>query len=293
MRRSYVALITPFTIDGAVDFNTYRKLIHFQIENGTDGIVILGTTGEKPTLTKNEQVKLIDVAIETANKKIPIIVNTGTNCTRESVLMTQTAKEKGADFAMAVVPYYNKPEARGILAHFSAIAKVGLPLICYHHPGRTGTLLSSETLLEISKTPNIIGIKEASGDLELIKHLAENQVNLFSGHDDLFLQQRKLGVESSISVIANAYPTFWKQIVSNDSCELFNELKSLIDALGIESNPQGIKCAMNELGLCENILRLPLTCVEKETEDKIKKVVRISAVEQFVTENFNFRTKVD
>ncbi len=275
MRKSYVALVTPFGRDGSVDFDTFRKLIHFQIENGTDGIVILGTTGEKPTLTNDEQLELIDIAIETISNRVPIIVNTGTNCTRESVLMTQIAQEKGADYAMAVVPYYNKPQPRGIIAHFTEVAKVGLPFICYHHPGRTGTLLSWESLLEISKIPNIIGIKEASGDLELIKTLAEKQVNLFSGHDDLFLQQRELGVESSISVIANIYPAFWKKVVSGGSYDGFKKLKGLIDAIGYESNPQGIKYAMQLLGLCQNSLRLPLISVEKSTQDAIRKVIRV------------------
>lgn len=272
MQGSLVALITPFNAKGEIDLSALVRLIHFQVENGTDGLVLCGSTGEGAALSLEEKLTIFQIAQEEVRGKIPLIATTGSNVTKESVLLTQKAKEIGMDGAIAIVPYYSRPSFSGCLEHFRQIANVGLPLIVYHHPGRTGLKLSSEELLEISSLEGVCGIKEASGDFSLAMELVRS-VALYSGDDSLALPQMSIGFTGSISIVGNVIPKEWKAFVDTQNRELFFELYPLCQALNFESNPICVKYAMSKLGLCEPHLRLPLVEPSAATKEQIDSIL--------------------
>ncbi|MDT2767792.1 4-hydroxy-tetrahydrodipicolinate synthase [Globicatella sulfidifaciens] len=267
---SAVALITPFDETGAIDWPAFDALLTFHLENQTDALVITGTTGEVSTLTDEEQINLIKRAVEVVEGKIPIIAGTGINDTRHTIELSTKAQAAGADALLLVTPYYNKANYQGMLLHFTKIADaVSIPIILYHVPGRTGAVLSVEQVVELAQHPNIVAIKDATGDLSYTKALAEQvdleQFAIYSGNDDLIYDILALGGKGVISVLANILPQETHQICQSyfegdteTSYKLQNDYARLIDSLFVEVNPIPVKYMMHLMGYNQNAYRLPL-----------------------------------
>ncbi len=263
---SIVAIVTPFTSEGEIDYPAFKKLIDWHAAEGMDGIVCCGTTGEAPTISDEEQEMILKTAIDVSNKRVPIIAGTGTYDTRKTVEKTAKAKTLGADGCLVVVPYYSRPTPDGCIAHYNEVNKVGLPTIVYHHPGRTGVTLSAEVLAEISKLPSVVAIKEASGKLELIQQIKRfSDIPIFSGDDTLAYEMMELGGVGVISIVANIIPRQWKEMIhcflQGDRArakELSTLYAALCQAMVLETNPQCVKYAVGLLGRCEPHMRLPL-----------------------------------
>lgn len=281
LKGSIVALITPFQENGDVDLQTLKKLVEWHVEQGTDGIVCCGTTGEAPTLSDEEQFAIFKTVIETARKRLKVIAGTGTYNTRHTVERTREALKLGADGALVVMPYYSRPTFEGCLAHFTEVARVGLPTIIYYHPGRTGVRLTAEQLGAIGALPSMAGIKEASGTTDFI-HLLKQQTHLpiYSGDDTLALDHLKAGAQGVISIVANLIPQEWKEMIhaflrgdQDRSQEIFKQLRPLCESLVIETNPQGVKYAASLLGRTTPYLRLPLVQPRESTQEAIKQAL--------------------
>ena len=278
---SVVAIITPFTVDGEVDFKAFKELIDWHALEGTHAIVCCGTTGEAPTLSTEEQMEIFKAAIDVSNKRVPIIAGTGTYDTRKTVEKTKKAKALGADGCLVVVPYYSRPTPEGCIAHYTEVSKVGLPTIVYHHPGRTGIKLSAQVLAEIAELPSMVAIKEASGGLELIEEIRKiSDVPVFSGDDSLTYGMMERGAVGVISVVANVIPKAWKEMTENflqgnrkASKELETLYATLVQSLGLETNPQCVKYAVSLLGKCQPNLRLPLLQPREATKLAILQAV--------------------
>jgi 4-hydroxy-tetrahydrodipicolinate synthase len=263
---SIVAIVTPFTQEGEVDFAAFKELVDWHAEQGTNAIVCCGTTGESPTLSSEEHLQIFKMALDVSKKRIPIIAGTGTYDTRKTVERTRKAKELGADGCLVVVPYYNRPTPEGCIAHYTEVSKVGLPMIVYYHPVRTGVMLSAEVLAEIAKLPSVVAIKDCSGGLELIQEIQQlSDIPIFSGDDTLTLAMMELGAAGGISVIANVIPKAWSEMIQSalqGNKERARELNALyaplVQAIELERIPQGIKYAVSLLGKCKPYLRLPL-----------------------------------
>ena len=264
-----VALVTPMNSDGSVDVRNFRNLLDFHVDNKTDGIVILGTTGECPTIDFDEHTFLVKEAVSHISGKIPIIAGTGANSTKEAIYLTQSAKEVGADACLLVTPYYNKPNQNGLFEHYKAINDaVDIPQILYNVPSRTGCDLKNETVISLSQLSNIIGIKDATGELERInflKNKVEENFIFISGDDLSFLEYMKRGGQGVISVTANITPALMHTICSHilkadiEKAENINEkLRSLHQAMFIDSNPIPVKWLLIHLGLIKQGIRLPL-----------------------------------
>jgi 4-hydroxy-tetrahydrodipicolinate synthase len=270
-----VALVTPMNSDGSVDVRNFRNLLDFHVDNKTDGIVILGTTGECPTIDFDEHTFLVKEAVSHISGKIPIIAGTGANSTKEAIYLTQSAKEVGADACLLVTPYYNKPNQNGLFEHYKAINDaVDIPQILYNVPSRTGCDLKNETVISLSQLSNIIGIKDATGELERInflKNKVEENFIFISGDDLSFLEYMKRGGQGVISVTANITPDLMHTICSHilkedvEKAENINEkLRSLHKAMFIDSNPIPVKWLLNHLGLIKQGIRLPLVELDKK-----------------------------
>ena len=263
---SIVAIITPFTPEGEVDYEAFKELIDWHVAEGTHAIVCCGTTGEAPTLSSEEQMQIFKTAVDVSKKRVPIIAGTGTYDTRKTVEETRKAKELGVDGCLVVVPYYSRPTPEGCIAHYTEVSKVGLPIIVYHHPGRTGVSLSSEVLAEISKLSSVVAIKEASGGLELIQEIQKiSDIPIFSGDDTLTFSMMELGAVGGISIVANLIPKAWKEMIESflqgnkeQAREINTLYSSLVEAMVLETNPQCVKYAVSLLGKCHPHLRLPL-----------------------------------
>ena len=278
---SMVALVTPFNEDGSLDEISLKDLIKWHVDAKTDAIVLSGTTGESPTLLDDEKFKIFEIAAKLAKGKTKIIAGTGTYSTQQSKFLTKKAKEIGVDGALVVVPYYNKPPIEGLIKHFEEIAEINLPIILYHHPGRTGTKLSIDSFIKLQKIDQIIAIKEASGSLELAKELIEKtRFDVLSGDDPLTIEMIKLGAKGVISVVANITPKEFKEI--NDLClngdfekaqNIYNEHKGLIQSMFLQTNPICVKYAISLLGKCKATMRLPLTEPKENFCEKIKKAI--------------------
>jgi 4-hydroxy-tetrahydrodipicolinate synthase len=279
-----VAIITPFRVDGSIDFNALEKLINFQIKNGTNYIVALGTTSEAATLTTDEKQAVIDFVIEIINKRVPLVVGCGGNNTAEIVNQLRDYDRPEIDAILSVCPYYNKPNQTGLFEHFKAIANATkLPIILYNVPGRTASNLTAETTLKLAKKfKNIIGIKEASGDFTQMMQIVKNKPKDFlmiSGDDGTTLPLIALGFEGVISVVSNAYPAEFAKVVQlslqgkfDEACTMHYKLIDIINSLFEEGNPAGVKAHMKHLGLIENSLRLPLVPVSEKLEAKINQL---------------------
>ena len=284
---SNVALITPFKND-KLDVDSYIKLIHFHMENGTNALVPAGTTGESPTLSHEEHQKVIDLCIQESNNKLPVIAGTGSNSTEEAISLTTHAEKAGANAALIVTPYYNKPTQEGLYQHYKAINdKCGLPIIIYNIPGRSVIDMSVETMTRLFELKNIIGVKDATGDLDRVeqqlKAMGKDFIQL-TGNDDNALEFNKRGGSGAISVTANIAPKLCSQfqalsILTDDKSkkeakELDDILQPLHSAMFVESNPSPVKYAAKQLGLCDDTVRLPLVKVTEQTKEIINKALK-------------------
>ena len=283
---SNVALVTPFKND-KLDDETYIKLIHFHIENGTNGLVPAGTTGESPTLSHNEHERVIDLCVKESNGKLPVFAGTGANSTEEAISLTTHAEKMGADGALIVTPYYNKPTQEGLYQHYKAINdKCGIPILIYNIPGRSVIDMSVETMARLFELKNIIGVKDATGDLtrvdKTLKKLGKDFIQL-TGNDDNALEFNRKGGVGAISVTANIAPKlcsdFQRFSKSNNDNEIkeaerLNEiLQPVHHAMFVESNPSPVKYAAKLLDLCDDDVRLPLVKVTDTTKEIVKKAL--------------------
>ena len=288
---SNVALVTPFK-NNKLDVDSYIKLIHFHMENGTNGLVPAGTTGESPTLSHDEHQKVIELCIQESKGKNPVIAGTGSNSTEEAISLTTHAEKVGADAALVVTPYYNKPTQEGLYQHYKAINdKCGIPIIIYNIPGRSVIDMSVDTMAKLFELNNIVGVKDATGDLNRVnlqlKKMGEDFIQL-TGNDDNALEFNKRGGVGAISVTANIAPKlcsdFQKFSLSNvenekkESESLDKVLQTLHHAMFVESNPSPVKYAAKLLGLCSDDVRLPLVKVTAKTQEIIKKALKSSNI---------------
>lgn len=286
---SIVALITPMHEDGSVDFDALRRLIDWHIAEGTDCIGVVGTTGESPTVSVEEHWEIIRVSVEHAKGRVPIMAGTGANSTREAIEHSAYAKKVGVDCTLSVVPYYNRPSQEGIHAHFKAIAEaVDIPMILYNVPGRTVADMLPETAVQLAQIPNIVGIKEASGDIEraawLLKHAPKN-FSLYSGDDGTAVALMLLGGRGSVSVTANVAPKAVHEMCIaaiegrvREACALHLKLLSLHQNLFIEPSPAPTKWAVSRLGLCGSALRLPITPLSSSGQAAVEQAMREAGV---------------
>ncbi|HCA19775.1 MAG TPA: 4-hydroxy-tetrahydrodipicolinate synthase [Treponema sp.] len=287
LQGAYTAMITPMLADGSVDYEGFRKNVQFQLEQGIDGLLPLGTSGETPTLTEDEEEKLLQIvlpAVKEFNKKngkdVKVMIGAGSNCTRDAVRYVQRAKDMGGDFALVVTPYYNKPSDEGIFRHFEAVSKVGIPIVVYNIQGRTGKNISTSLLQRIADLPNIIGVKEASGNINQMMEVIEKIVArhpdfcVMSGDDGLTLPLMAAGGKGVISVVTNMIPGLMAELVHDCMEGKFDEarkihyrLQPFFRAAFVDGNPSCIKYAMNVKGIPAGSLRLPL--VEPKAEAKV------------------------
>ncbi|MBC8596683.1 4-hydroxy-tetrahydrodipicolinate synthase [Qingrenia yutianensis] len=280
---SGVAIITPFAKDGSIDFEELGKILEFQIENETDAIIICGTTGESAAMPDSEHLSVIDYTVKKVNGRIPVIAGTGSNDTAHGINLCKAAEKLGVDGLLTVTPYYNKTTQRGLVKHFTALANsVKIPLILYNVPSRTGLNIKPDTLLELSKVENIIGIKEASGNITQVAHMAAKcpDMVIYSGNDDQIIPIMSVGGLGVISVLANIEPK-----KTHDMCQKFLdkdtegamklqlEAMEVIDALFCEVNPIPVKKAMSLMGYNTDTLRLPLCEISPENEKYLRRAL--------------------
>lgn len=278
------AIVTPFTDEG-VNFEEFRKLIEFQIENNVDAIIVCGTTGEASTMTEQEKKETIKFAIDIAKGRTKVIVGTGSNNTKAAVEMSRFAEEAGADGILVVTPYYNKTTQAGLIAHYTEIAKnVNLPIIMYSVPGRTGVNILPETCLELSKIENIVAIKEASGNLSQVAKIASlcrDDLAIYSGNDDQIVPVLSLGGKGVISVLSNVMPKYTHDMVQKyfdgdvkDATRMQLDVIDLTDALFVEVNPIPTKYALNLMGFDFGVPRLPLIELSDKNKELMKNVMK-------------------
>ncbi|MDY7574673.1 4-hydroxy-tetrahydrodipicolinate synthase [Actimicrobium sp. CCI2.3] len=288
---SLVAIVTPMHADGSLDLPGLRKLIDWHIAEGTDGIVIVGTTGESPTVTVDEHCELIKVAVEHTDKRIPIIAGTGGNSTAEAIELTRYAKSAGADASLLVVPYYNRPTQEGMFQHFKKIAEaVDLPAILYNVPGRTVADMSNDTIVRLSAVPGIIGVKDATGNIargiDLLR-LVPSSFAVYSGDDATAMALMLCGGKGNISVTANIAPRAMHELCVAaiaghlaEAIKINNCMMPLHNKLFVEPNPVPLKWAMQEIGLIEAGMRLPLVPLAAEFHAVVRAAMRESGVLQ-------------
>ena len=286
-----VAIVTPFTSDNQVDYEKLGELIDFQVENGTDCIIICGTTGEASTLTHEEHLDCIRYAVKKTAGRIPVVAGTGSNCTETAIYLSQEAEKAGADGLLLVTPYYNKATQKGLIKHFTAIANsVKLPIILYNVPSRTGCNILPETAVALAKNvENIVGIKEACGNISQIARLAalaDGAIDIYSGNDDQIVPILSLGGIGVISVLSNVAPKQAHDIVAEylagnveKSAKMQLDAIPLCDALFCEVNPIPVKAALNMMGFEVGGLRAPLTEMEPQNQEKLKKAMADYGIE--------------
>ncbi len=286
---SLVAIVTPMQPDGSLDLPALRKLIDWHIAEGTDGIVIVGTTGESPTVNLDEHCELIRVSVEHTNKRVPVIAGTGANSTQEAIELTQHAKALGADACLLVAPYYNKPSQEGLYQHFAAVANaVDIPQILYNVPGRTGCDISNDTVLRLAQVKNIVGIKDATGGLERGTDLinrAPKDFAVYSGDDATGLPLMMMGARGVISVTANVAPRLMHEMCEAAFSENF-ELARTINAklfglhqkLFVEANPIPVKWVMQQIGLIQPGIRLPLVTLSAQFHEPLRAAMKAAGV---------------
>ncbi len=280
---SVVALVTPFQKDGSIDEKTLRKLVKWHIENGTNGIVPCGTTGESATLSHEEHHRVIDIVIDEAKGKIPVIAGAGSNATKEAASLTEHAKKAGADAVLSLSPYYNKPTQQGIIEHYKKINEIGIPVVVYNVPGRTGSNITAETTLRLAEMENIIGIKEASGNMEQIMEILASRpkgFKVFSGDDSLAYPLMTLGADGCISVVANEIPKKFSEMLRylkegnlEKAKEIHNKYLKLMRQNFIETNPIPVKTALSLMGKIEENFRLPLVPISTKNKEILKETL--------------------
>lgn len=282
LKGSYVALITPFKENGDLDLEALEKLVEWQIESGTDGIICCGTTGEDPTLSDEDCKVVIKTVVKTARKRVTVIAGTGTCATHSTVERTREASRLGVDGVLVIVPYYSRPTFEGCLAHYTEVGKVGTPTIIYYNPARTGCRLTAAQIGAISHLPSMAGIKDSSGTTDLIEELkTHTQLPIMSGDDVVAFEHLKRGASGVISIIANVIPTEWKEMIDLSlkgdfagAQVIFEKCLPLCQSVVIEPNPQGIKYAAHVLGKCRPDLRLPLVQPRESTKLIIETALR-------------------
>ena len=286
---SMVALVTPMDAQGRLDWDSLSKLVDFHLQEGTHAIVAVGTTGESATLDYEEHIKVIEHVVKQVNGRIPVIAGTGANSTREAVELTRNAKRAGADACLLVTPYYNKPTQEGLYQHFKHVAEtVDIPQILYNVPGRTACDMLADTVVRLSKVPNIIGIKEATGNLERAKDIisrVDSDFLVLSGDDPTAVELILLGGKGNISVTANVAPRAMADLCNaalNGEAELArainDKLMSLHKNLFLEANPIPVKWALHEMGLMPEGIRLPLTWLSATCHEPLRQALRQSGV---------------
>ena len=281
-----VAIVTPMNQDGSVNYEKFANLIEFQIANGTDAIIVCGTTGEASTLSHEEHLDVIKYCVEVVNKRIPVVAGTGSNCTETAIYLSKEAENYGVDGLLVVSPYYNKATQNGLYTHFKAIADaVKVPVILYNIPGRTGVNITPATIMRLcNDCENIVGVKEASGNISQIAKLAslaKGTIDIYSGNDDQIVPLLSLGGKGVISVLSNIAPQQTHDICAKyfegdvqGSMQMQLEAIELIDALFCEVNPIPVKKALNLMGFEAGTLRLPLTEMEEANAAKLEKAMK-------------------
>ena len=281
-----IALVTPFTSDGSVDYAALERLISYQIANGADFFCILATTGETPTLTADEKRRIKEMVVSMAGDKMPILIGCGGNNTAEVVKELQTGDFSGVDGILSVCPYYNKPSQEGLYQHFKTIAAATqLPVVLYNVPGRTGVNMKAETTVRLAHDcPNIVGIKEASGSLEQVDEIIKNKPDKFdviSGDDALTFPMIACGAAGVISVIGNALPKEFSRMIRlemngeiDSARKIHHKFTDLFNLLFVDGNPAGVKAMLHEMGMIENVLRLPLVPTRLTTMQRISECLK-------------------
>lgn len=289
LQGSLVAIVTPMREDGALDLDAFRRLIDWHIKEGTNGIVVVGTTGESPTVDWDEHRLLIRTAVEHAAKRVPIIAGTGANATSEAIELSAYAREAGADYSLSVVPYYNKPTQEGLYRHFKAIAEaVDLPMIVYNVPGRTVADLQTDTTLRLAQVPGIVGIKDATANLERGSDLMRRKprdFRVFSGDDATGLALMLHGGHGVISVTANVAPRLMHELCAAaiagevaKARDVNNRLLPLHRNLFLEANPIPVKWAMQQMGLIAGGIRLPMTPLAAAYHEQVREAMRHAGI---------------
>lgn len=282
---SIVAIVTPMTADGALDFPRLQALVDWHVAEGTDGIVIVGTTGESPTVDVAEHCKLIEQTVRFAKGRVPVIAGAGGNSTKEAIELTRFSSEHGADYVLSVVPYYNKPTQEGLYRHFSAIAEASkVPVILYNVPSRTVADLQNDTVVRLAAVPNIVGIKESTSNIERVTELmmrTPDEFLVFSGNDDAALAYMLLGADGVISVTANVAPRLMHQMCelalkgdNKAAVAINNRLLGLHKNLFVESNPIPVKWALARMGRIADGLRMPLTPLASQYHETVERALR-------------------
>lgn len=274
----YTAIVTPFNDDGGVDYGCLKALIERQATAGVAGIVPVGTTGESPTLSYEEHSRVIDVTIEACAGRMKVIAGTGANCTAEALELTKRAKDAGADGTLQVTPYYNKPNQEGLYRHFSTVADLGLPVVLYNVPGRSGLAIAVDTIQRLAQHPNIVSVKEAGGSVDRVSAIKSVcDISVLSGDDALTLPMMSVGAEGVISVASNIIPEIMVELVReavagnwDKAREIHLAHHSLMSDMFLDTNPIPVKAAMEMLGLCKAVYRLPLC----EMNDNLKERLR-------------------
>lgn len=281
LQGAHTAIVTPFNKNGTVDYARYRKLIEFQIENGIDGIVPVGTTGESPTLNNEEHMKVIEETVKAVRGRVLVIAGTGANSTAEAVELTRRAKTLGVDATLQVTPYYNKPNQEGLYRHFSTVADIGLPVVLYNVPGRTSREIAIETVARLANHPNVVAVKEAGGKVERVKQTLDVcDLEVLSGDDALALPMMRDGAIGVISVASNVVPDAVASLVHTAlegnwkaAQMLHGKYVKLFDAMFIDTNPIPVKAALAMMGKIKEVYRLPLCEMSVRDKGSLRKVM--------------------
>jgi 4-hydroxy-tetrahydrodipicolinate synthase len=279
---AYTALVTPFAASGEVDYEAFGALIEAQIEGGVDGVVPVGTTGESPTLTMDEHHRVIAFTIERVAKRVKVIAGTGGNSTAEAVALTQQAKEAGADGCLQVTPYYNKPSQAGLVAHFTAIADIGLPVVLYNIPGRTSRALDVATVVELARHPHVVSIKEAAGDVDRVSQYVQAcDLEIVSGDDGLTLPMMAVGAVGVISVAANVAPRAVADLVHAALAGNWSEAQAahrrwypLFRDLFLDTNPIPVKAGLAMQGRIAEVYRLPMCAMADAAKAQLRQTMQ-------------------
>ncbi|WP_099158152.1 4-hydroxy-tetrahydrodipicolinate synthase [Virgibacillus ndiopensis] len=278
------AMVTPFDDQGNIDYEQTTMLINYLLNNGTDGLVVAGTTGESPTLTTEEKISLFKHVVKVVNKRVPVIAGTGTNNTASSILLTKEAENCGVDAIMLVAPYYNKPNQRGLYEHFAAIAnETTLPVMLYNIPGRSVVKMSADTIIDLSNISNIVSVKEASGDLEQVANIIENTTSnftVYSGDDSLTLPMLAIGADGIVSVASHIIGKEIQEMVQayhagdvKKASSIHRSVLPIMAGLFKYPSPTPVKAALNIKGIATGGVRLPLLTLTKDEENEIKELI--------------------
>lgn len=279
---TYTAIVTPFTRDGKVDYARFEALIEFQIEGGVEGIVPVGTTGESPTLDYEEHERVVETTIAAARGRVKVIAGTGANSTAEALRLTKHAKDAGADASLQVTPYYNKPNATGLIRHFSAVADLGLPVVLYNVPGRAGKEIPVDVVAELSKHPHVVAIKEAAGSVDRVSQILNRcEIVVLSGDDSLALPMMSVGGKGVISVASNVAPRAVSDMVHHALAGRWDEARamhmkyySLFTGLFMDTNPIPVKAALARMGHIEEAYRLPMCELPDSLRPKLEAILK-------------------